>query len=87
MGREQRESGFTSVEDVLGGPGMVQNFEGVALWKCSGTAVLSTLNVLGKPSWGLGRRLVTTGVAIKAAQLALSRKSIFAKIINTPLAE
>ncbi|KAH3787939.1 hypothetical protein DPMN_166066 [Dreissena polymorpha] len=41
----------------------------------------------GKPSWGFGRRLMMTGVAIKAAQRAMCRKSIFAKIVSTPLAE
>ncbi|KAH3722184.1 hypothetical protein DPMN_065138 [Dreissena polymorpha] len=38
---------------------------------------IQTLRVLGKPSWGSSRRPVTSGVAIKMAQRARSRKSIF----------
>ncbi|KAH3861283.1 hypothetical protein DPMN_024210 [Dreissena polymorpha] len=41
-----------------------------------GVTVPSTLNALGKPSRGWRRRLVTSEVAIKAAQYA-GRMSVF----------
>ncbi|KAH3690342.1 hypothetical protein DPMN_193539 [Dreissena polymorpha] len=50
------------------------------------TAVLSSLNVLVKPFWGSGRRLVASREAIKAAHAARSGKRSL-EIVNTPLAE
>ncbi|KAH3741981.1 hypothetical protein DPMN_048711 [Dreissena polymorpha] len=51
-GRE-RDSELTSVENIRGGPGDGnRNIEEVALENGSGTAVLSALNALGKPSRG-----------------------------------
>ena len=49
-GRGQRDSGLTRVEDGRGGPGEIQDIEGVALKRGPGAAVLSVLNALGKPS-------------------------------------
>ncbi|KAH3878878.1 hypothetical protein DPMN_002779 [Dreissena polymorpha] len=54
----------------------VPEHRGGGLIEGLGAAVISTLNVLGKPFRGSGRRLMAEEVAIKAVQRVVKRKSV-----------